>query len=85
MSNPKVEIVGTCKGVELDKRTYLPGVVIKSTCPNCGEPWEGDMGDHYLSYPKVDEPAKVYACCQKCEHEWSVMVIVRMTLEPAPV
>jgi hypothetical protein len=82
-AKPVVEVTGTCEGVELDKRTYLPGVTVKSTCPRCGVPWSRDMGSHYLSYPKVGEPVNVYGYCGSCEHEWPVMVVVRLVLEPA--
>lgn len=78
-------VKGSCKGVELDKRTYLPGITIKSTCPKCGEPWQRNMKHDYLSYPVVDAPVNAYGYCGKCEHEWPVMVVVRMTLEPAEI
>jgi hypothetical protein len=81
-----VAIEGTCEGVQLEKRFYLPGITIKSKCPKCGTPWERDMGGDYLSYPTVGQPSNAYGYCrnEECEHEWPVMVIVRVTLEAAP-
>ncbi len=75
---PIVTIEGTCEGAELDKRTYLPGIIIRSVCPKCGEPWERD-----LSYPEVGKPVDANGFCGKCEHEWPVMVVLRLTVEPA--
>ena len=74
------------EGVELGKRTYLPGVMLKSTCPKCGTPWTKDLGSDYLSYPVVGKPHNAYGYChnEACEHEWPVMVIVRLTIEAAP-
>lgn len=81
--DPNMVIEGECKGAELDKRTYLPGIFIKSKCPKCGAPYEDDLSDSYLSYPKVGKPHKLAAYCGACEHEWTLgSVVVNFTLTP---
>lgn len=71
---------------ELDKRFYMPGYVLKSQCPKCGKGYENDFGDGYLSYPMANRPEVWNCCCQDwdCGGEWTVSVIVRVTLELAP-
>ena len=83
MSNEGPTIEGECVGVELGKRFYMPGVTVKQPCPNCGAAWECDMGDRYLSYPVVGETVKLSAGCGECDHEWTIPVVVRVTLELA--
>jgi len=80
---PTVSVDGCCmSGVRLDKRTYLPGVVVRSSCPKCSAPYVLDLGDHYLSYPEVGDPYALTACCDACEHEWPLCsIVVRMTVE----
>lgn len=80
--NAKIKIEGTCVGGEMDKRFYLPGVLVKTVCPKCGKPNTRDMGDDYLSYPIAGKPFQIGAYCKSCEHEWKVTVILRITLEP---
>ena len=81
--DPNMVIEGECNGAELDKRPYLPGIVIKSKCPKCGEPYEKDMSDDYLSYPRVGTPYELNAYCRNddCGHEWPLgSVVVNLTL-----
>jgi hypothetical protein len=63
------------------KRFYVPGVVLKSKCPQCGKEAEKDLGDDYLSYPATNTP--IYVSMYDGEHEWTVRIIVRVTVEPA--
>ena len=75
-------IEGTCEGAELDKRTYLPGLVIKSVCPKCDAPYVRDFGDNYLSYPVVGKPIVLTGYCGECGHEWNLgWVVLKITLE----
>ena len=74
----------TMAGHEMDKRTYLP-FIVKDACPKCGVKSEVDLSDEYLSYPTLGEPTPVYCVCEKCSHEWSVMVVVGYTLTLAPM
>ena len=79
-------IEGTCDGgdAELGKRTYFPGIVIRSTCPPCGTPYERDMANRYLFYPVVGRPIELTGYCGSCDHEWplgSVVVGMTLTLE----
>ena len=76
---------------ELAKRTYLPGVVVKSKCPVCDREVECELdGGGHLSYPRLNEPSSVYFGCgeeQGVDHphtEWQVDVILRMEVEIVP-
>lgn len=80
-TDPTLVIEGDCKGAELDKSTYLPGIVIKSKCPNCGAPYTQDMSDNYLSHPKVGEPYELHGYCNSCDHEWPLgSVVLNLTV-----
>lgn len=76
---------GKYQRVELDKRFYMPGYVLLSTCPKCNKKHEQDLAQNYLSYPVVGSPSLVYFCCDDddCNHEWQVEVVVRVSLELA--
>ena len=80
---PKVEIIGTADGAVLHKRLNLPGVEVKTSCPKCGRPWVRNLAEHHLSSPVVGQPSDLYGYCQACEHEWSVKVILSITLKVA--
>jgi len=78
------KIEGTVEGASIDvKRFYLPGVVIKDVCPKCGAPWEHDFGSRYLSYPTVGARVNAGGYCQECDHEWEVMVVLKVSVELA--
>jgi hypothetical protein len=80
-TDPTMVIEGECKGAHLDKRTYLPGIVIKCKCPKCGALDTTDLSHEYLSYPTVGEPYRVTGYCVSCEHEWYIgSVVVNLTL-----
>ena len=77
-----MEIQGTCKGAELNKRQGLPGITITDQCPKCKVPYTMDLSDRYLSYPVVGAPTEVDGYCRECGHEWSLgFVTIRMSLE----
>ena len=61
-------ITGRCTKVDGAKRLCLPGITVKSTCPNCGLLYEKDLSTDYLSY---GDPT-IYFYCEGCEHEWQV-------------
>lgn len=69
--------------VELSKRCYVPGYVLHSQCPKCGESATRDLGSNYLSYPTVGKPYDVGFCCrvEECQEEWDVCVIVTLSVE----
>lgn len=75
-----------------EKRFYIPGTVLKSKCPQCGQEDARDLGDSYLSYPEANRPIDVTMAHEVLdesgkhdgEHEWTVRIIVRVTVEPAP-
>ena len=78
-------IEGTCRSVELGKRTRLPGITLRGTCPKCGAAYARDMGDHHISYPKVGEPIEITAYCGECYHEWRLgTIVLRLTIEAVP-
>jgi hypothetical protein len=81
--NPPVKATGTMTGAIDAKRFRMPGVEITSKCPQCGRPWRKDLARGYLSDPVVNEPFNAYGHCLECDHEWPVMVVLRVTLEPA--
>lgn len=87
MTDPNMVIEGECNGEEgedLGKRVYLPGVVIRSKCPECGSPYVKDLGESYLSYPRVGVPYRLTGYCQECNHEWEMgSVVVGLTLTMA--
>jgi hypothetical protein len=66
------------------KRFYVPGVVLTATCPKCGAVKEVDLGDHYLSYPKANEPNDYGFYCSECSHEWNRKILVTLKVELLP-
>jgi hypothetical protein len=76
-----MKLVGTVEGENIDvKRFYLPGISIKGVCPKCQAPWEHSFGENYLSYPTVGAVMRVGGYCQECDHEWSMGVVLSMSL-----
>ena len=49
------------------KRCYCEGAIIKVNCPKCGSELIADIGDQYLSYPKVGKSSTVGFYCEKCD------------------
>ena len=75
---------GAESGTTLEKRTYVPGVVLKSFCPHCAQEKVKDLGESYLSYPVTGEKYKIVFYCSDCEEEWDAgSIIVRLTVELA--
>ena len=69
-------------GSELgEKRFYLPGIKLKAKCPRCSAPWVRDMGDNYLSYPKVGTPIVCSGYGGECEHKWEYQLRIVVSLE----
>lgn len=65
-------------GVELDKRTYLPGVVMTATCPKCGGKAERDFEDFEMSYPTTNKQYEISGCCEDC---WEDVYLGKITLQ----
>ena len=73
-------IEGICTELPDEKRLYLPGIVLKSTCPKCGQlTIEHDLASDYLSYGNLHVGFCCYAEEQQpdgswkgvgCNHEW---------------
>jgi len=82
---PEIENKQTLKEVG-SKRFYVPAK-LKDICPACGKPIIYDFSEFYLSYPKMNEAEEVSLYCEDadggCGHEWSVKVILRITLDLA--
>lgn len=78
-------------GVDLEKRTYLPGVVLRSKCPKCGEMCENDYAQDYFSYPRTGEEIDVtFYCDHGAGHEghseWvGARVTIRIVVDVEPV
>lgn len=68
------------------KRCYVPGYVIKDVCPKCGTVAEDDLGTDYLSYPDLNKPMDhgMYCRNEECGGEWTVKIVLRMSVELAP-
>ena len=81
-----MKITRTDEAFPLDvKRLHLP-VKVEMDCPHCGEPWECDLNeDRYMGFPTLGVPEDLYGYCNKCEREFTVMVVLEVTLTPAPV
>lgn len=51
------------KGTEVEvKRFYLPGVLLRFKCKNCGELMENDYSSQYISYPQIGEQVEHFYC-----------------------
>jgi len=87
--DPEVIVTNASKGFEMIvegevrcdefpvKRCNLPGLVLKTICPNCQEEVVHDLArDHYVSYPIIGQPFNYDWYCGKCEYEWSELVQV---------
>ncbi len=69
-------------GFEIDvKRFYLPYEVYDN-CAKCGSETGIDLSStHYISYPKLDSPNKIYFYCHTCEHGWGKYVELKISLK----
>ena len=75
----KFEIREACP-VEGAKRQYVPALV-HWICPACEEECEEDFTDHYFIYPTFGEAFSWGLTCPKCEHDVSVRITLRLTIE----
>lgn len=62
------------------KRFYFP-FVLKRKCPVCGYLNEHDFEREYLSYPVLNVKEKVGLYCDECDHEFTVGVTLKLSLE----
>lgn len=62
-----------------EKRCYVP-VVLRGTCPACGGEFSRDFDDQYLSEPPCGVPFKEGMWCPRCDHEWTEMLQLDVTL-----
>ena len=83
--NTTVTLTADPQPVTLDvKRFYLPGFVLRWTCPNCGYNATYDFGDNYLSDPHVNgDDEKVWLWCEHCDAESEVLLKFALTVELA--
>lgn len=67
------------------KRFFVPGSIIQSTCPECGEVVRIDMAKHYLSYPTTGEQDyTMWHSSQEgpyWEHTWEVRINLVVKIE----
>ncbi len=82
LKNSKIaKINGTCDGQIEEKRFRLPGVAIEAECPNCQHPNINNLGgDDYLTFPWANKPFAYYLCCRECDHEWTINVVLNISL-----
>lgn len=57
---------------DIGVKRFYANYLIKSVCPNCNAPWENNLTEDYLSYPKTNTPIEIHGYCGECEVEWSV-------------
>ena len=77
ISTPTRGILGK---IEDGKRFHLPGVSIASACPKCKKRVVQDLTrEHYLNYPKMNEPFLHTFHHDDCGQEWTVTL--RLTVE----
>ena len=74
-------IINISDNVELSKRFYLPGIVIKGKCPKCKTILENDLGENCLSYPQTNKLEEVYFCCNNCDKEFSKQIVIKISVE----
>ncbi len=67
------------------KRLYLPGWTLESPCPSCGDLYERDFGNDYLSYPTPGEWLDQTFECE-CGTEWKVPIrlVLKLEIEKKP-
>jgi len=65
---------------ELDKRFYLPGVVVTHTC-TCGAKLSRDMGNDYVSYPTTNKEEEVSLYCDVCDTEIYKKIVIRIEVD----
>ena len=78
-----MKIQGQAGEIQLAKRFYVPGIVIKDNCPHCGTESTYDLSTSYLSHPTANKPIDFIQCCNKCNREWLKFVTVKLTVEVA--
>lgn len=73
-----------------DKRCHIP-YVVEDTCEKCGTLKAINLaGSHHLMFPSLSSvnpdprSTPVYFMCEKCDHEWQVRVVIRVSLEVVP-
>lgn len=70
-----------------EKRFYLPGCVVRSKCPKCGEMVDEDLGERYLMNPHFNTTEKVHFFHDhdgsECWAEWDVDVVLILEVELA--
>lgn len=68
------------------KRCYLP-FVVTAQCPTCGEQVERFLTNNYLHEPPINTPFELYMWHEHedGDHEWELLVILRVSLEAAPL
>lgn len=80
MATDDLTIERTEPGLVLEvKRLYLP-FALRGKCPSCGEAFERNFNNNYLSYPTLGEAEEVSLWCPGCDHEWSVSLVLDVTL-----
>ncbi len=75
-----IKIIGSPTG-ELDvKRFHANGVIMESSCPECGHLITRDLSHDHLYYPKINEPISIYSWCDDCELEWADTIQLNISI-----
>lgn len=83
------------KSFELNVKRFYTPFTITDECPNCYKEVIACSPNHYLNYPKINEPTEVRFYCMDCEDEafvdnestiifeWFRKITIRVTAEKA--
>lgn len=85
MKTAPVTVTNPAAPFETNKKRFrMPGKLV-SACPECGKVCEQDI---HLNYPTANEPIDFTLCHEApgepTEHEWTVRIILRISVGPAP-
>jgi hypothetical protein len=78
-----MKIENTKKRIELSQGAFVfVPAVIRTTCPQCEEEETYDMStvENALINPKTNQPFAYFMDCDECGCEWSVDLILFVTL-----
>lgn len=64
-------------------RLPIPGVRIQTQCPNCKKDYDVDLGEYPTSFPNVNAPFDFEAYCHNCSHEFTVPILIELTVRLA--
>ena len=69
------------KGCSGAKRLYLPGVQLRTLCPQCGYPADRDFEHEALEYENWNTPFRLGFMCRECNTEWGHTMKLNLTVD----